>query len=158
MTAAVNRKKPDAKPPGPHDRPGLVVYSYRGTVASGSLRFFENSDAETGGRGPLGVRRGDVIAPIGSRKTIAPVVRDSAAAATGTEVSPRGLHWCTDAGITSAKRHFLPLFGPPGAAPRRHGLMGKALQHHEIGHDPRSARPSQNRVARVHRKRHIEFH
>jgi hypothetical protein len=32
--------------------------------------------------------------------------------------------------------HFVPLFGPPGAAPRRKGSLGKTLQHHEIGHDP----------------------
>jgi hypothetical protein len=38
-----------------------------------------------------------------------------------------------------------------------HGPLGKALQHHEIGHDLYSARPSQNRVARVHQERHINI-
>ena len=69
--------------------------------------------------------------------------------------SPRRLHWCTDAGNTPRNRHFVPLFRPSGAAPMLHGPLGKALQHHEIGHDLYSARPSQNRVARVHQERHI---
>jgi hypothetical protein len=43
--------------------------------------------------------------------------------------------------------HFVPLFGTFGAASRRDGSLGKALQYHEIGHDLCSAGPSENRVA-----------
>jgi hypothetical protein len=43
--------------------------------------------------------------------------------------------------------HFVPLFGTFGAASRRHGSLGKALRNHEIGHEPCSAEPSENRVA-----------
>ena len=42
--------------------------------------------------------------------------------------------------------HFRHFSGTSGAACRREGSLGKALQHHEIGHDPCSAGPSQNRV------------
>jgi hypothetical protein len=41
---------------------------------------------EQEGEARWGLRRGDVIAPNGSRKTIAPVVRDCVAAAKGMEV------------------------------------------------------------------------
>jgi hypothetical protein len=51
----------------------------------------------------------------------------------------------------------VPFFGIFGAACRRDGSLDNTLQHHEIGHDPCSAGPSLNRVARVHRKRHINF-
>ena len=60
--------------------------------------------------------------------------------------SPRRLHWCTNARKTSPKLPFPPLSGKFGAASGRDGLLGKALQDHEIGHDRCSARPSQNRV------------
>ena len=61
-------------------------------------------------------------------------------------VSPRRLHQCTDARKTSPKLPFLPFFGTSGAACRREGSLGNTLQHHEIGHDPCSAGPFQNRV------------
>jgi hypothetical protein len=51
----------------------------------------------------------------------------------------------------------VPFFGTFGAASGRVGSLGKALQDYEIGHDPCSAWPSLNRVARVHRKRHSSF-
>ena len=59
---------------------------------------------------------------------------------------PRRLHWCTDARNTPPKLPFLPFFGTFGAASRRDGSLGKALRHHEIGHDLCWAGPSQNRV------------
>ena len=46
----------------------------------------------------------------------------------------------------SPKLPFPPLSGNFGAASGRDASLGKALQHHEIGHDRCSAGPSQNRV------------
>jgi hypothetical protein len=43
--------------------------------------------------------------------------------------------------------HFVPLSGPPGAAPGRRGPLGKPLQHPGIGPDVWAAGPSRNRVA-----------
>jgi hypothetical protein len=39
----------------------------------------------------------------------------------------------------SPKLPFLSFFGMFGAASRREGALGNALQHHETGHDQRSA-------------------
>ena len=61
-------------------------------------------------------------------------------------VSPRPLHQCTDARKTPQKVPFVPLLGTFGSPLRRDGSLGKALQHHEIGHDRCSAGPSQKRV------------
>ena len=54
------------------------------------------------------------------------------------------LHKCTDARNTPQKRHSVPLFGTFSAASTRDGSLGKALQHHEIGHEPCSAKPSRS--------------
>jgi hypothetical protein len=44
------------------------------------------------------------------------------------------------------KLPFLPFFGPFGGTRRRDDSLGNTLQHHEIGHEPCSVGPSQNRV------------
>ena len=69
MTAAANRKKPDSSRPRRLDRPGLVAYLNWAECRLRSLRFFENSDAGKEGEARWGLRRGDVIATIGARKS-----------------------------------------------------------------------------------------
>jgi hypothetical protein len=56
------------------------------------------------------------------------------------------LHSCTDARKTPQKLPFPPFFGTSGAACKPEGWLGNTLKHHEIGHEPCSAGPSQNRV------------
>jgi len=43
--------------------------------------------------------------------------------------------------------HFVPLFGTFRTPFRRDSSLGKALRHHEIGHEVGSGGPSRNRVA-----------
>src|SRR4051794_28177858 len=84
---AANRKKPDSGWPGRHDRPGLVAYLNRGSVAPGRCGSLKIWLRKQDGEARWGLRRGDVIETIGARKAIAPVVRDCIAAANGMDLS-----------------------------------------------------------------------
>jgi hypothetical protein len=80
------QQKSDTSQPWRHDRPGLVAYLNWGNVASRRCGSLKTRMQEQDGEARWGLRRGDVLATIGARKAIAPVVRDSAAAANGIDL------------------------------------------------------------------------
>jgi hypothetical protein len=59
---------------------------------------------------------------------------------------PRRLHYCTNAGITLKKSHFVPLFGTSGVPSTRDVSLHNPFDREQIGTEMSPARRSENLV------------